>query len=525
MRATLQPLTILVAALGGEGGGVLAEWLVDAATRAGYPAQSTSIPGVAQRTGATTYYIEIFPQARAELQGREPVFGLYPIPGGIDLLVASELLEAGRAVLAGFVSPDRTTLVTSLARALTTQEKMALGDGRFDPDKLMGVAREHSRKLVAFDMERVARDAGTMVSAVLYGAIAATGLLPFPRAVFEEVVRASGVGVEASLRGFAGAFSRVAAEHTPGAPAPRQLAPLPSVVASEFPAATHAILGAGYARLVEFQDLAYADLYVARLRSILGAERRIDPTAVHTYATTREAARFLALWMAFDDVVRVASLKCRASRFARVRREVAGGDDDIVRIVDYFKPGMPELAGLLPPGPARRLIAWDRARQARGKPPFALALRVRADAIGGFVVLRLLAALRRARRRGSRYAEEQIQIERWLAAVERGTRADWRLGHELALCGRLIKGYGETNERGKRNLAHIVDHLAEKAGADAAARAEAIREAREAALADEAGSALDATLSRYGAPPRPIVARPIIWARKRRSAPARGVAS
>ncbi|HVQ04998.1 MAG TPA: indolepyruvate oxidoreductase, partial [Burkholderiaceae bacterium] len=53
-----RPITLLVCALGGEGGGVLAQWLVDVAIRAGHAAQSTSIPGVAQRTGATTYYLE-----------------------------------------------------------------------------------------------------------------------------------------------------------------------------------------------------------------------------------------------------------------------------------------------------------------------------------------------------------------------------------------------------------------------------------------------------------------------------------
>ena len=52
---TTQPITVLLCALGGEGGGVLAEWLAETARRAGYPAQATSIPGVAQRTGATTY--------------------------------------------------------------------------------------------------------------------------------------------------------------------------------------------------------------------------------------------------------------------------------------------------------------------------------------------------------------------------------------------------------------------------------------------------------------------------------------
>jgi indolepyruvate ferredoxin oxidoreductase beta subunit len=285
------------------------------------------------------------------------------------------------------------------------------------------------------------------------------------------------------------------------------------------------MLGAGYARLVEFQDRAYADLYVERLRVILAAERAAGAPAVHDYATTRETARFLALWMAFDDVVRVASLKCRASRFARVRREVGAGADDIVRIVDYLKPGMPEIAGLLPASWSRRLLAWDRRRQARGRPPFAFALRLRADGIIGFAMLRTLAGLRGLRRHSARYAEEQALIGRWLAAVAGATRLDWRLGHELALCGRLIKGYGATNERGKRNLVHIVEHLAETSGTSAAARAEAVRQAREAALADEAGTALDATLVHHGAPPRPAIAQPIVWTRKRAAALERRAAS
>ena len=98
MNTNAQPVSILIAALGGEGGGVLTEWLVAAAARAGFAAQSTSIPGVAQRTGATTYYVEIYPVPLAELDGRVPVLGLLPVPGRIDLVVASELLEAVRVV-------------------------------------------------------------------------------------------------------------------------------------------------------------------------------------------------------------------------------------------------------------------------------------------------------------------------------------------------------------------------------------------------------------------------------------------
>src|SRR5690606_12481392 len=107
-RVSERPIALLIAAMGGEGGGVLADWIVQAAEAEGLAVQATSIPGVAQRTGATTYYIEMMRAGRLD---RAPVFSLYPAPGGVDLMVASELLEAGRALQYGFVTPDRTTLV------------------------------------------------------------------------------------------------------------------------------------------------------------------------------------------------------------------------------------------------------------------------------------------------------------------------------------------------------------------------------------------------------------------------------
>ena len=89
------------------------------------------------------------------------------------------------------------------------------------------------------------------------------------------------------------------------------------------------------------------------------------------------------------------------------------------------------------------------------------------------------------------------------------------LGHEIALCGRLIKGYGGTHERGRGNLLHILDQLAERAPfANAAARAQAVAQARGAALADEGGGALDAMLTRHGAAPRPVREVPIRFVRR-----------
>jgi indolepyruvate ferredoxin oxidoreductase, beta subunit len=133
----------------------------------------------------------------------------------------------------------------------------------------------------------------------------------------------------------------------------------------------------------------------------------------------------------------------------------------------------------------------------------------------GMASLRLLSSLRWLRRRGSRFAEEQALIERWLAAVERGTREAWALGHELALCGRLIKGYGSTNERGKENLLHVTDHLAAQPGQAPAVRAQSVEAARTAALADDAGRALDAALVAHGAPARPVKAQPIRWMKRK----------
>jgi indolepyruvate ferredoxin oxidoreductase, beta subunit len=533
-----RPISVLVCALGGEGGGVLSEWLFDAAMLAGHSAQSTSIPGVAQRTGATTYYIEVHPRPDSELSGRRPVFSLNPVPGAIDLLVSSELLETVRQIGLGMAAADRTVVVSSSSRALTVAEKMQMSDGRLSGEALLATLQRHCREAEVFDMAALARETGTAISAVLFGAIAATGLLPFPRSVFEETIRRSGRGVEASLRGFAAAFDAVAQRRTqrsaaqamadaalatiaPGAIVPA----LPEVVKAQFPPVLHELIALGHARLVDYQDGAYAALYVQRLARVLAAERLADPAAASQFAITREAARWLALWMAFDDIVRVAALKLRGTRALRVKREVAAREDEIVKVFDHFKPGVAEFAALLPAGLAAWLAAWDARRRARGLDAWSLPLKVGTHTVLGSLALRFVAALKGQRRRGSRYATEQVLIERWLEAVLLGTREHSSLGHEIVLCGRLIKGYGSTNERGKHNLLHVIDHLAPmQPGRDAGQRAEAIRAARTAALADDAGTALDRALVAHGAPPRPLRAQPVRFYKRRPGLPAEGVA-
>ena len=228
-----RPITILIAALGGEGGGVMADWLMEAATSAGYPAQATSIPGVAQRTGATTYYLEIFPAVRSELAGKDPVLSLTPSPGNVDIMVASELVEAGRAMQNGYVSPERTTLIASTHRIYATVEKMQMADGRVDSSRVVGAAAQLARQSVLFDMRKLAQESGTVINAVLFGAMAGSGVLPLSRDACEQAIRRGGRGTEASLRGFAAGYEIAAGSRkAPAEAAPPQRATIWRTVSS-----------------------------------------------------------------------------------------------------------------------------------------------------------------------------------------------------------------------------------------------------------------------------------------------------
>jgi indolepyruvate ferredoxin oxidoreductase, beta subunit len=481
-----RPITILIAALGGEGGGVMADWLMEAATHTGYPAQATSIPGVAQRTGATTYYLEIFPFPRKDLNGKEPVLSLTPSPGNVDVMVASELVEAGRAMLNGFVSPQRTTLVASTHRIYATVEKMQMADGRFESERVLEAAKELAKTAVLFDMRKLAQDSGTVINAVLFGAMAGSGVLPLAREACERAIRHGGRGAEASLRGFAAGYEIAARQR----PAPAE-APKPHR-ASEL----QEVLRLGKERLQDYQGDAYVALYEQRMKPFLGGDE----------ALAAEVARHLALWMAYEDIIRVADLKTRASRFERVRKEVGAKPDEPVVVIDFLKPGVEEFASVMPHFVGKRVMQWA---EKRGKlDAYNVGMHIRTSSLFGYALVRTLAWMRPWRPMSYRYREEQQLIERWLGHVAEAARRDVRLAREVAECARLIKGYGETHRRGKANFLAIVDALVENpATADPREQATALRKAREAALADPEGQALGKTLG-----------KPVVWLKPVKSA-------
>jgi len=492
-----RPITLLIAALGGEGGGVLTDWIVNAAHRKGLPVQATSIPGVAQRTGATTYYIEIFPTPTAELGGRTPILALSPSVGEVDLMVASEFLEAGRAIAGGFVTPDRTTLIASTHRVFTVDEKIEMGDGRFDLGRLFKAAREQAARAVLFDAEQCARDSRSVINSVLLGAIAGSGLLPIVPADFEAGISAEGKAVDSNLAGFRAGLaavrqdSQVAAAKERKRADPRVDAASVEARITQFPEAAREVLGHGVRRLVDYQDARYAALYFDRLEPFRAGDAQV----------LRETARHLAVRMSFEDIIRVAQAKTRPERIERILKEAGAFKGEPVVITEFFKPGIRELADLLPPALAHALLAWAGRTGRLDKSH--LGMEVKTSTVNGFLRVWLLARLRGYRRLTFRFAEEQRAIDAWLDLVRRAAALDRALALEVAECARLIKGYGDTHLRGTRNFARIVEAVIAPAlarGTAAAGAAKAVAKARTAALADPEGESLDQALAPIATP-------------------------
>ncbi|HEY5167708.1 MAG TPA: indolepyruvate oxidoreductase subunit beta family protein [Pseudolabrys sp.] len=493
MSASPRPITLLIAALGGEGGGVLTNWIVTAAEQAGYPVQSTSIPGVAQRTGATTYYIEILPVHTRELGGKRPVLALTPGVGDIDIAVASELLEAGRTVANGFVTPDRTILIGSLSRFYAMDEKIAMGDGRFDQDRLIKTIKEHAHDSLLFDMDALAKQSGSIINAVMLGAIAGCGQLPVTAEQLQAAIREDGKSIDSNLRGFRAGFEAAQAKSQPAkltekkknAPITPEL--LEHEVTYSMPALAQPIAIEGVRRLIAYQSVAYAHLYLDRLRAITDA----DAASGAQGKLLKEVARHLAVRMSYEDVVRVAQAKIAPARMRRIAREELRVQDEPYSVHDFLKPGIEEFCQLVPSLLARPILALAERKGWLGRVHFGM--QINSTSISGYLRFLMLAKLRGLRPYGHRYVQEQAQIESWLALIAKAAQCSAELALEVAECARLIKGYGDTHARGLSHYRSIEAKLIRPAlaGQIPTERAtDAVASARTAALVDPEGESL-----------------------------------
>ncbi|WP_238475526.1 indolepyruvate oxidoreductase subunit beta family protein [Rhodophyticola sp. CCM32] len=477
-------LKIAILAVGGQGGGVLSGWVAALAEANGYVVQVTSVAGVAQRTGATIYYIEMAPKG-----AQQPVFALSPTPGDIDVLIAAEIMEAGRAAQRGFLSPDRTTLVTSTHRILAVTEKQVPGDGRGDGSAVESELQAFAKAIVAFDMERLALEAGSFISASLFGGLARSGALPFAVDAYRAILEGSAKGAAASLRAFDAAVAYVPNAPDPQAPVPAITGP--DAAMAEWQAMTgrisamctdaRAVLQAGLQKVVDYQDLAYGADYLDRVGAFLGHSETLD----------RAAAKYIANAMCYDDLPRVADLKTRGSRTDRLRNEQEIPDGSLVRVTEYFHPRAEEVCATLPRRLGAAIVARPWAMRGLGL-LFRKGRRVRTDGVIGFTTLWCVAGLRPFRRLLLRHETEMAHLDALTRRAQGCLPERPELAAEILSCQRLIKGYSDTHARGLSRFDQVMEGLdLVLARTDAA---DWLRRIREAALADTTGDQLAGAL-------------------------------
>lgn len=490
---TARTINIVVAALGGEGGGVLANWIADIASSQNWVSQMTSVPGVAQRTGATIYYIELFPKE----SDAKPVMSLFPTQGDVDIVIASEIGEAGRMVQRGFVTPERTTLITSDHRVYGITEKIDLADGTIDPEAVHSVATTYARNFIHYDMLAMAKEHGTVISATLLGALAGSEALPFAREHFEAMIEKTGLGVPANLAAFAASYERAQGGvdvFDPGAAnderfilpsgTTAQGQALLSRISKDFPPVMAEMLFNGVQRLVDYQDFSYADEYLDKVAQVLVLDVNDGD-----YTLANEAARQLALWMSFEDIARVAQIKTREARMQKVRKEVLAQPDQLLYVTEFFRPQIDEIVSFLPPKTADSILRSKTLSRFLGL--FTGGKRIRTNTVSAFVMLRIMAAMRHRRRKSWVYARETAQINSWFDKVLALANND--PAHALALVNsaRMIKGYGQTRHRGSSQMSSLLDAI----DAGRISDTDTLTSWSDAALADDQGSAFQALVS------------------------------
>lgn len=485
-------IKLALLAVGGQGGGVLTAWIEAVARANGYVAQATSVAGVAQRTGATVYYIEMAPAGP-----RSPVFSLMPAAGDVDIMVTAEMMEAGRSIIRGFVTPDRTTLITSTHRALAVSEKMVPGDGIASSEEVMAAAELAARRFIAADFDALAIAQGSVISASLFGALAGAEVLPFPREAFEAAIKAGGKGAEASLRAFAAGYAAaqgpVAMPKVVGvaAAAPRGSARLLAEWqaledrARRMPDTVAEMAVLGLRKVVEFQNPAYGAAYLDWVESVLARDRG-------SFELSRQAAKYIANAMAYDDVIRVADLKTRAGRAERIAAEMGAKAGNVVQLTEFLHPRAEEIVGLFPaklgaklqssPIWMRRLDRW-----------FNKGRRLRTDSLRAYLMLYLLGGMKRRRLGSLRHKHEVAHLQMWLGLALNYLPTNYDLAVEVIRCRRLLKGYSDTHARGLSKFDRVLGGIALVAARTDAA--DWARRLREAALMDEEGKALDGALA------------------------------
>jgi indolepyruvate ferredoxin oxidoreductase beta subunit len=472
-------IKILIPAVGGQGGGVFTEWIVQAFFLEDFDAQGISLPGLSQRGGSTVYYLEAHPKPKSH--DKPIIFAQFPVPGEVDIIIAQEFLELGRALELGYGS-DKTTIVTSTHRIYSTLEKMPIGSGIYSDENLRKLAAGFSSRMVELDALDLSKKNGMdelAVNAILLGALCASGAVPLDKESFIKSIEMVGVAVNASLKAFEvgweyahtnneakedtsakwAGFITQRADKLEESEKEEYLKRI-STVESEYPQNLREILAESIYRLIDYQDLSYADKFLSEVNSI----KIIDSNTKGTnFKLTELFAKNLALLMSYEDGIRVAELKINSDRFKRIREDMRLRDDQVFHVVDYLKPDAEEIYGLLPNVLVAPVLSFTRTELFkkiwRRKKPLTMGQTPVTNSFSGYFRLWLLTKMKFLRPHSYRYKKEYRLIRKYIESINKYATYDYKLARLVAKSAQMVKGYGRVRRRTMDAFYRFLDNV------------------------------------------------------------------
>jgi len=470
-------IKILIPAVGGQGGGLLTEWLLQAFETENYDVQSISLPGLAQRGGSTTYYIEAYPN----VEGENIIFSQFPMPGEIDLIVSQEFLELGRMLENGFGS-ENTVIISSTHRMYSTEEKLPVASGIYEDEKLHEYAKEFSKQFIGLNVLSLAKQNGMnelASNAILFGALCASMAIPVSRESFEKAIEKAAVSVKANLEAFEVGFSYVVEHKGPdnyqGEGIEPEFDEINYISSSDirnienakkdlfniYPEYLWPFIEEALFRLTDYQGFWYAEDFINKIKRYKEIETQ-NPG--EDYKLTEYVIKNLALLMTYEDGIRVSELKIRDRRFERIRKEMQIRDDQVFEVVDYLKPEADEIYGLLPDIVVRPVLSlFNSANLRSNKDPVTLAQKPVTTSFFGYLRVWILSKIKFMRPVSHRYSNEYKTINLYLESIEKFGTLDYKLGLSIAKSGSIIKGYGRVRRRTIDSFKRLISNILEKA--------------------------------------------------------------
>ena len=192
----MKPTRLIIVAVGGQGNLLASRVIGEAALMADVPVRMSEIHGMAQRGGVVESSI-VFGDAQSTIISDSEA----------DVLVGFEPSETLRALNK---CHSGTVVISNLAPM--SPFTVTVGSGIYPELKVIqSLIRSKTAKLIAFNAESMAREAGNILSVnmVLLGALIQTGKIPLDRETVKEAIRTTTkkAFVETNLKAFELGFS------------------------------------------------------------------------------------------------------------------------------------------------------------------------------------------------------------------------------------------------------------------------------------------------------------------------------